>query len=74
MLLSRRFNPAFAVFGMLLLPLPVMAQADRGSIKGQVLDSKSGSVPNASLMLLNEATGVSFRSTSTSTGDYDFNI
>lgn len=70
---SCKFNPGLIAMTVLLWPLALAAQADRGSIKGQVLDGQRGSIPNATLQLRNEETGVTARSTSSSTGDFGFN-
>ncbi len=70
---SRKFRPGLVTLSVLLAPLALSAQADRGSIRGQVLDEQRSNVPNATLTLLNEETGVTARSTSSSTGAFNFN-
>jgi hypothetical protein len=55
-----------------LLPHPGLAQATNGAIKGEVQDAQKADVPNASLTLKNEATGVVSRATSGSSGQFSF--
>ena len=57
---------------MLLLPCGLMAQIDRGAIKGDVVDSQKASVPGAKLTLKEEKTGVITRAVSGSAGEYSF--
>src|SRR6516225_6691435 len=46
------------------------AQSDRGTITGTVLDPGAAAVPNATLKLTNSATGATYRTLSTGTGNY----
>jgi len=62
----------FFALSMLLLPLVTVAQVDRGSIKGVVHDEQNAVVPNATLVLKNESTGVELNSRSLSSGEYSF--
>src|SRR5690242_21035751 len=62
----------FFALSMLLLPLVAVAQVDRGSIKGVVHDEQNAVVPNATLVLKNESTGVELNSRSLSSGEYSF--
>ena len=68
----RRTAPGLITLFVLSLPIALHAQADRGSVKGQVHDEQNAIIPNAALTLANEATGVSFRSTSSQSGDFLF--
>ncbi|HKE23106.1 MAG TPA: TonB-dependent receptor [Bryobacteraceae bacterium] len=51
---------------------PIRAQIDTGGITGTVKDPSGAMVPGASLTLKNEATGVSQKTRSTTTGNYVF--
>ena len=68
---SRTFRILVA-FSSLLLSSAALAQADRGSIKGQVHDEQKAAAPGAQLTLKNDATGVEFQSTSRGEGDFSF--
>ena len=67
---NRAFLRLAALF--LLLPIGAAAQVDRGSIKGLVHDEQNAIVPNATLNLKNEATGVVSSSRSLPSGEYSF--
>jgi hypothetical protein len=56
----------------LLLALPVWAQVSTSSITGQVSDSTGAVVAAAKVQAKNEASGVTYESTSTPTGNYAF--
>lgn len=56
----------------LLLSLCAWAQADRGSIGGKVTDAAGAVVPNVTVELKNEATGVIQSTVTNSAGDYLF--
>ena len=60
------------VFVMLLLTsiVPLLAQSDRGTITGTVTDPSGAVIVGASVTATNTATGVSTRTTSSSTGNY----
>ncbi|MGA9671198.1 MAG: carboxypeptidase-like regulatory domain-containing protein [Terracidiphilus sp.] len=60
------------LLAVLCLPVCLMAQLDRGEITGTVEDSTGAVVPNAKIMLTNNATGVRATTTSTQTGTYVF--
>lgn len=57
---------------MLLVPSCLLAQNDRGTIKGDVVDTQKAAVPGAQLALKNEATGVTVNSTSGASGQFNF--
>ena len=62
---------SFALFAAcLLLPGSLLAQSGAGSIQGTVQDSTGAAVPNCSIQVLNQSTGVSLKSTSNSAGAY----
>jgi hypothetical protein len=48
----------------------LLAQSDRGTITGTVLDPGNAVVPNATLKLTNTATGATYQTVSTGTGNY----
>ncbi len=66
----------FSVLGLwlvvALIPAPVPAQIDMGSVAGTVKDPGGAVVPGAQLKLINDATGVTQTTKSTSTGSYVF--
>lgn len=49
------------------------AQTTAGSVVGRVVDSSGGIIQDATVLLRNEATGVSVTQQTTTTGDYTFN-
>lgn len=53
-------------------PLHLWAQADRGAIKGETIDTQRASIPGVQLTLKNEATGVVATTSSGSTGQFSF--
>ncbi|MGH9584946.1 MAG: carboxypeptidase regulatory-like domain-containing protein, partial [Bryobacteraceae bacterium] len=55
-----------------LAPNRMLAQANRGAIKGQVQDAQRASVPDAQITLTNEGTGVTAKTTSGSSGTFNF--
>ncbi|MGA7340515.1 MAG: TonB-dependent receptor [Terracidiphilus sp.] len=66
----------FAVLGLpivLSVPSKLAAQLDRGEITGTVEDPSGAVVPNARILLTNDATSVKTATKSTSTGTYVFN-
>lgn len=60
------------VIAAMLSPIPLFAQADRGAIKGEIVDTQKASVPGAQLSLKNEDTGVVMNTTSDSSGHFNF--
>src|SRR5258706_7606647 len=62
------------VFSILILCLAItvgaLAQSDRGTITGTVLDPGNAVVPNAALTLKNAATGAVYQTVTTGTGNY----
>jgi hypothetical protein len=51
---------------------PLTAQVNLGSIQGNVVDTQNAAIPNASVTLKNENTGVTQTSTSNPSGHYGF--
>jgi len=77
MLREKRFGLMMPVAGMLLAAVLFLnvsplaqAQSDRGTITGTVLDPGSAVVPNANLTLKNAATGATYQTVTTGTGNY----
>ncbi len=57
---------------LLLLSFPIFAQLTSGNLTGTVFDPTGATVPNATVVAHNDATGVENTSQSTSAGDYRF--
>ena len=68
---SLRFIAA-GLLAVVCLPVCLRAQLDRGEITGTVEDPSSAVVPNAKIVLTNDATNVSAITRSTRTGTYVF--
>jgi iron complex outermembrane receptor protein len=51
---------------------PMLAQAGSGVLKGKVVDARGGLIPNVAVTAKNEATGASFKTTSTADGQFSF--
>ncbi|HXG67533.1 MAG TPA: TonB-dependent receptor, partial [Blastocatellia bacterium] len=71
----KRNASSFCIFLVILslLPVgPVFGQGTTSRVTGTVLDADGGVVPDATVTLTNEATQVSFTTTTTSTGTYVF--
>lgn len=60
------------LFVVMLLPSRATAQIDRGQVTGTVMDPSGAMVPNAKVLLTNDATNVTISTQSTSTGNYNF--
>jgi len=58
------------LLSVLLLAGLALAQSDRGTITGTVIDPAGAVVPNAEVVAVNPATGVAFRTQATATGGY----
>jgi carboxypeptidase family protein len=56
----------------LVLAVPLTAQTGLGIVRGTVIDASQSSIPNAKLVLTNQATGVARSSQSTAVGSYYF--
>src|SRR5438270_53112 len=54
----------------LCLTAVLLAQSDRGTITGTVLDPGNAVIPNATLSLKNAATGAAYQTVTTGTGNY----
>ncbi|PYS37826.1 MAG: TonB-dependent receptor [Acidobacteria bacterium] len=69
----RVFSKAHPTFVcLLLLTSLAMAQTSTSEISGTVRDSSGAVVPNASVTLTNEATGVTYKQSTTNAGLYNF--
>ncbi len=60
----------FCVSALLLCVITTSAQSDRGTIGGEVLDSRSAVIPNAQIVLTNAETGVVTRAKGNEVGLY----
>src|SRR5215203_4578302 len=61
---------AFMLAGMLFYNPALLAQSDTASITGFVRDPSGGVVPNATIVIANEATGAERRATTNQDGYY----
>ena len=59
-------------FLMLLLTSAASGQTFRGGINGSVTDASGAAIPNAALQAVNDATGVTHSTLSSSAGEYSF--
>jgi hypothetical protein len=59
-----------ALVTSLVLPTSALAQSGAGSIQGTIQDSTSAAVPNCSVHVVSQSTGVAYDTTSNSTGFY----
>ena len=57
-----------------VVALTALAQGTTSRVTGTVTDPSAGSVPGAAVTLTNEATGVSFNTTTSGTGTYTFDL
>src|SRR6516165_2490129 len=55
---------------LFLLNVVLVAQSDRGTMTGAVLDPADAAVANAVIQLKNSATGVLYQAATTATGNY----
>src|SRR4030088_3817369 len=69
---TRLMLVSLLAISILSMPLRMLAQADRGSIKGEVQDSQKASLPDAQITLKNEATGVTASTSSGPSGQFNF--
>src|SRR5580704_10408698 len=63
------------ILRLCLLPIlcaSVFAQADRGSISGTIVDATGAAVPGITLNLKNQATNLTYSTTSSGAGAYTF--
>ena len=58
------------IFTFLVLRMPIFGQLTSGNIQGTVYDQSAATVPGASVIATNVATGVESATVSTSTGEY----
>lgn len=69
----RRLTLGIGISMLMLLQARVYAQVTSGNLVGTVYDPAGATVPNATLVVRNDATGVETRTVATSAGDYTFN-
>ncbi|MGH9629295.1 MAG: carboxypeptidase-like regulatory domain-containing protein, partial [Bryobacteraceae bacterium] len=55
---------------LFLWSLALFAQSDRGTITGRVTDATAAAIPNASVVALNQATGVKYSTTANESGNF----
>lgn len=63
-------KPLFALFSLLLVAAALHAQTTLGTITGRVLDPSGGAVVSASIAATNTATGLVYKTTTNSAGNY----
>ena len=69
--LEHKLSSIFAlILLVLVLPSQLFGQVDTGSISGTVKDTSGGTIAGAAVVLINEGTGASLTSTTSSLGDY----
>lgn len=68
----RAFRLIFPILFLALTPVFLAAQADRGSINGQITDNTGAVLPQTKVVLRNEATGVVESTVSNDNGIYNF--
>ena len=68
---TKLFFVLLLALAIVSMPSRVLAQADRGAIKGEVQDVQKANVPGAQLTLKNEATGVSASTVSSASGEFN---
>ena len=71
----RKFMVGASLLGLAVLAFsanPALGQATTGNLTGEIKDATGAAVPNASIVLTNEVTGVSVTGTSNSSGNYLF--
>jgi Carboxypeptidase regulatory-like domain len=72
-ILNRKLSLTFALALLfLILPCWMSAQVDTGSISGTIKDTSGGTIAGAKVTLINEGTGVSITTTTSSSGEYSF--
>src|SRR5215467_11177208 len=64
------FSTILFVLGFLFLTGSAVAQSDRGSISGTILDTSGGVVEGASITATGAETGAVYKTVSTATGAY----
>ena len=65
-------NLVRSAIGLLILASLALAQSDRGTVTGTVMDPADAGVPGAKLLLRNTETGARTEAQSTATGNYAF--
>ena len=68
----RAFRFSFLLLFLVFTPVFLAAQADRGSINGQITDNTGAILPQTKVVLRNEATGVVQSTVSNDNGIYNF--
>lgn len=63
-----KFSQLFLAFA--LLSVAALAQSDRGTITGTVADPGGALIPNASIVILNQGTGIKLETKTTGTGNF----
>src|SRR5438045_317434 len=66
------FCAVLLAFSILGLSTRLLAQADRGAIKGEVQDSQKANIPAAKITLKEESTGVVLDTVAGDTGQFSF--
>ncbi len=70
--MNRNSAKYLGLVATLAFSAPLYAQGFRGAINGTVTDSTGAAVPNAAVTAVDDATNVSYKSASTSAGEFNF--
>ena len=65
-------HPAYFVILLLLCAVPAFAQFDTATVLGTLRDQNGAALPNATVKLKNNETGITQTAQSDSNGDYQF--
>ena len=66
----RRILWIFSALALLLPGIPAFAQRDLGTIVGTVLDAQGAAIPDVKLTITEDATGLSYTTMSSGTGEF----
>ena len=67
---KERFCPIVLSLTLLLIGQQLIAQSDRGTVTGTVVDAAAAVIPGAALTLINTGTGAVYTTVTTETGNY----
>lgn len=70
--MKQPLRSAYLFLLLCLVPASLFSQTFRGSISGSVVDASGAAVPDASIKLLNDATGFAREAVSSANGEFNF--